>query len=79
LQEKKTEWEKQGFSELELKYEAEWDSPYDLTIVGIREETDKEYDARMKAIEKEERSESVKMQEHLQSIEREAKKLGILK
>ena len=64
---------------MELQYESNWDSPYDLHIVGIREETDKEYAARMKAIEKEERSEAVKMQEHLQFIEREAKKLGILK
>ena len=73
------EWENQGFSELEIKYEAEWDSPYDLSIVGIREETDREFNARMKAIEKEERSEAVKMQEHVKFIEKEAKKLGILK
>jgi len=73
------EWENQGFSELEIKYEAEWDSPYDLSIVGIREETDREFNARMKAIEKEERSEAVKMQEHVKFIENEAKKLGILK
>jgi hypothetical protein len=68
-----------GFSNLELSYIAEWDSPYDISITGIRDETDKEFNNRMKAIEKEKRQEAVKMQEHMKFIETEAKKLGILK
>jgi len=79
LQNKQTELASRGFSNLELHYEADWDSPYDITIVGVREETDKEYNARMKAFEKEQRQETVKMQEHMKFIETEAKKLGILK
>ena len=79
LQSKRDELQAKGFSNLELHYEADWDSPYDLTFVGNREETDKEFDTRMRAIEKNQRQEAVKMQEHLKFIEREAKKLGILK
>jgi len=79
LQNKRSELTDRGFSNLELHYEADWDSPYDLALIGVREETDKEYAARMKAIEKEHRQESVKMQEHIKFIEHEAKKLGILK
>ncbi len=79
LQSKRDELQAKGFSNLELHYEADWDSPYDLTFVGIREETNKEFDTRMRAIEKNQRQEAVKMQEHLKFIEREAKKLGILK
>ena len=79
LQAKRDELSRGGFSNLELHYESDWDSPYDLTLVGTREETDKEFNARMKAIEKEQRQETVKMQEHMKFIETEAKKLGILK
>jgi hypothetical protein len=78
LRTKQAEYENQGFTDLELHYAADWDSPYEISIVGTREETDKEFDARMKAIEADERREAVKMQEHLKFIQTEAKRLGIL-
>lgn len=79
LQNKQADYESRGFTDLELHFESNWDDPCDMIFVGTREETDREYNARMKAIEKEERQEAVKMQEHLKFIETEAKKLGILK
>ena len=68
-----------GFSNLELHFEADWDSMADLIIVGTREETEREYNARMRAIARNERQEAVKMQEHIKFIEQEAKRLGVLK
>jgi len=79
LQTRRDELSRSGFSNLELHCGTDWDSSYDMTLVGTREETDKEFNARMKFIEKEQRQEQVKMQEHMKFIQTEAKKLGILK
>lgn len=79
LQNKQVEYTAKGYGTISFHFIAEWDGPDEIFLIGFRDETDKEYGARMKAIEKEERSEAVKMQEHVKFIEKEAKKLGILK
>ena len=79
FQNKRNEWTAEGFTNLELRNVSSWDYAYDLTVVGTRYETDKEFNARMVAVEKEKRQEADKMREHMKFIEAEAKKLGILK
>ena len=80
LEKKRLDYIAQGFSDIELRFESGgWDDPYDLVICGVREETDMEYSARMKTVEKEKQKEAAQMQEHRKFIETEAKKLGILK
>jgi hypothetical protein len=78
LQMKELELMARGFTNLKIDYVADWDSPYELSFVGTREETDREFKHRMVEIEKERRSETVKMQEHIKYVEAEAKRLGML-
>lgn len=78
LTDRETEWISRGVTNLELRFSADWDCPSEIEIIGTREETDKEFAARMRAVEKEKRQEAVAMQNHLKFIETEAKKLGII-
>jgi len=58
LTEKETEYISKGFTNLELHFDSDWDGPSDLVIFGTREETEEEYNARMRAIAEEERQEA---------------------
>jgi len=57
----------------------EWDNKYDIIFYGVHEETDKEFAARMKQIDKEKEAEKAKMDKHKAYIAAEAKKWGLLK
>lgn len=79
LRDLKKEVESRGYSDLTLEFEFDWDDPSDMVIYGTRDETEKEYAKRMKAIENEKSREKVALQEHIKNVEAEAKKLGLIK
>lgn len=78
LTEKETEYISKGFTNLELHQEASWDEPYEMIILGTQDETDREFATRMREVEKEKRCEQEEKQKHVQFIESEAKRLGLL-
>ena len=79
LRELKKEVESRGYSDLTLEFQPNWDDPSEMVIFGTRDETEKEYAKRMKAIENEKRQEQVALQEHIKKVEAEAKRLGLIK
>ena len=80
LVEKKRELELRGYSELTLNSETGgYDCPNDFVIRGNHEETDKEFERRMKDIADEKRIETFKHHEHINHITMEARKLGLIK
>lgn len=80
LDNKRKELVSQGYSDIELTYEfSGYDNPHEMFLVGIREETDKEYNKRMSLVELEKKKETERKAEHFEQIKSEAKKLGIIK
>lgn len=63
---------------MELAMEGSYGDYPDLVLYGYIEETDKEYNTRMKMAEKEKNREKEKANQHKKWIEEEARKLGII-
>lgn len=79
LQDKKRLLEDEGYTDIQLSFEPGWDDHYELMVYGVREETDKEHDARMKKVDAEKELEEKALLQHREFVRAEAKKLGILK
>lgn len=69
-----------GYTHVALDFEfGTWeDETYDLVLNGVREETDAEYNKRMKNIAEEKQLEKVKKEEHVNYIQKEAKRLKLI-
>lgn len=72
------EYSDKGYSNMELNLEGSYEDYPDLVLYGYIEETDKEYNNRMKRIEKEKRREKEFADQHKERIRAEAKRLGII-
>lgn len=69
-----------GYTNVTLDFEfAGWeDEAYDVVINGVREETDQEYEKRMKQVAEENRLEKIQKEAHVMYIQKEAKRLKLI-